>query len=155
MPDKQHPHKLSVRSGETGLGRFFGRLEAEIMEVVWAQGEVTIREVWDRLRTTRRLSFNTVMTVLQRLADKGLLYRDGQPRSYRFRPVEPKNDFLLRVTREFSRDLMVDFGESAIAGFLDSLGDLDPEFLDRAEELIKQKKDRISHDKTERTENGL
>src|SRR3990170_390072 len=58
-----------------GVGRVLGSLETEVMEEVWRQRETTIRRVWEAIRRRRRLSFNTVMTVMNRLATKGFLIR--------------------------------------------------------------------------------
>lgn len=63
-----------------------GPLELAIMKVVWEQGDVTVAEVVERLRSVRH--HNTVMTVMRRLARKGLLERyerDGRTHGYRAR----------------------------------------------------------------------
>lgn len=62
----------------TGLGA----LERAVMDQLWDQGEPqTVRQVHDGLRTERELAYTTVMTVLQRLARKGLVTQlRGRPR---------------------------------------------------------------------------
>ena len=50
------------------------KAQREIMEIVWAQGEVTVTEVRDTLKKRKReLARNTVMTVMMRLEERGWL----------------------------------------------------------------------------------
>jgi predicted transcriptional regulator len=61
-----------------GGGSALGPLEAEVMAVLWnAEAPVPVREVVHRLNTGRAapLAYTTVMTVLSRLAGKGILVR--------------------------------------------------------------------------------
>ncbi|MCW2915834.1 MAG: transcriptional repressor CopY family [Actinomycetia bacterium] len=71
---------MSTRSHER---RQRGELEAELLAVVAAAGtSLTPREVMNRLDVT--LAYTTVMTVLSRLHDKGLLKRIREGRSYAY-----------------------------------------------------------------------
>jgi predicted transcriptional regulator len=71
---------VSARSHER---RQRGELEAELLAVVAAAGtSLTPREVMNRLDVT--LAYTTVMTVLSRLHDKGLLKRIREGRSYAY-----------------------------------------------------------------------
>ena len=54
--------------------RGLGELERAVMERVWARPDpVTCRQVVDELAQDRPLAYNTVLTVMDRLAHKGLL----------------------------------------------------------------------------------
>ena len=73
MRDKKHTSPL-------------GPLEPDVMGIVWELGDVAVADVVERLRTRRDLHHNTVMTVMKRLSDKGLLEqypRDGRTHGYR------------------------------------------------------------------------
>jgi predicted transcriptional regulator len=57
-----------------GLRKILGDLEADVMEAMWARGRATVHDVHERLAAAdRELAYTTVMTVMSRLADKGLL----------------------------------------------------------------------------------
>jgi len=58
--------------------------QLEIMNVVWAGGEVTVTDVWAELARRRRVARNTVLTLMDRLEKKGWLTRraDGQTHYY-------------------------------------------------------------------------
>src|SRR5215468_4879562 len=65
----------SFRFNQTGLRKFLGDLEVEIMELVWkkANPTVTVRDIYELLRQRRPIAYTTVMTTMVRLAEKGIL----------------------------------------------------------------------------------
>lgn len=63
-----------------------GELEAAVMEAIWASEDgLTPREVHALI--ARDLGYTTVMTVVTRLWEKGLLRRQPEGRSFRYRPT--------------------------------------------------------------------
>jgi predicted transcriptional regulator len=77
------PWRRRERSRDlTGLGW----LEADVLRVVWDKGEVTVRDVYEELRRSRRIAYTTVMSVLRNLATKGLLDQDKSQAAYVYRP---------------------------------------------------------------------
>lgn len=69
-----------------------GPLEADIMQVIWKQQKVTVQDVYDSLSAERSIAYNTVMTVMTRLAQKGILERQKQGRAYLYVPTTSKSD---------------------------------------------------------------
>jgi predicted transcriptional regulator len=61
-----------------------GPLEREAMQVLWSAGELSVREVMQKLPQT--LAYTTVMTTLARLFTKGLLKRRAQDRKFLYSP---------------------------------------------------------------------
>ena|SRR3989338_10061189 len=98
----------------------FGDLEAEIMDVAWKKISVSVRDVLSELSKKRSLAYTTVMTVMSRLADKGVLKRTGTiSGAYRYEPILPKEDFLKKASREMVKNLIHEFGDVAVAQFID------------------------------------
>lgn len=65
-----------------------GELETAIMRVLWATSEpLTVRSVFEVLTEDRQLAYTTVMTVLDRLAKKGVVLREPQGRAWLYRPA--------------------------------------------------------------------
>ncbi|MFC5450493.1 BlaI/MecI/CopY family transcriptional regulator [Paenibacillus aestuarii] len=128
----------------SGLGRFFGPLEAKIMEILWStEQEMTIKDVHHRLDQEKALSFNTVMTVMNRLVEKGVLHKRSQIRSSVYRPVMTREAFMEAQSKELTLDLIEEFGSQAVVHMVDALDQVDPDLLDRLEQKIKElKKDR-------------
>ena len=69
------PHKA-------GLKKILGELEADIMEIVWDRERVAVRDVYEHLRLQKKCAYTTIMTVMGRLADKGLLNKEAQGNAY-------------------------------------------------------------------------
>nr|WP_211093684.1 BlaI/MecI/CopY family transcriptional regulator [Cohnella fermenti] len=127
-----------------GLERFFGPLEARVMEAIWSRTEPpTIKEVNAVVSEDKRMSFNTIMTVMNRLVDKGVLQKKLQTKSYVYTAVLSKEQFLEEQSKELSYDLVKEFGSLAVTHMLDAMEQVDPDLLTQLERQIEQlKKDR-------------
>ena len=77
----------------TKRGRQQGELENEVMDVLWdADGSLTSQEILDRInQNNHELALTTILTVLTRLVDKGLVNRAaGTGRSFNFSATETR-----------------------------------------------------------------
>jgi predicted transcriptional regulator len=61
-------------------------LELDCMNVLWPLGEATVRDVQEALLQTRPRAYTTIMTILDRLAQKGVLVRRKAGRAWVYRP---------------------------------------------------------------------
>jgi BlaI family transcriptional regulator, penicillinase repressor len=69
--------------------------ELDVLKVLWATGSGTVREVEAQLRRRkRRWAYNTVLTLLTRLRDKGYVTTDRSGAAHIFRPVVTRDDLL-------------------------------------------------------------
>lgn len=128
---------------ETGLNRFFGPLEARIMDALWDAGTgLSIREVQARLETEQSSNFNTVMTVMNRLVEKGLLNRRIEGRTSLYRPMVSKETFMNDQSKELTHELIDEFGPLVVNHMLDALDQADPELIDKLEQKIRLLKKR-------------
>lgn len=65
------------------------------MEHLWAAGEPqTVRQVFVDLSSRRELAYTTVMTVLQRLAKKGLVDQRRSDRAHQYTPVHTRDELV-------------------------------------------------------------
>lgn len=72
-----------------------GELEKAVMEHLWAAGEPqTVRQVYLDLSNHRALAYTTVMTVLQRLAKKGLVHQRRSDRAHQYTPVHSRDELV-------------------------------------------------------------
>jgi predicted transcriptional regulator len=106
-----------------------GALEAAIMQLIWRRGEMTVREVWTALQPTRPLAYTTVMTVMSRLVPKGVLTARKQGKSYYYRAAVQPDEFMAQRAQAAVRDVLVNFGDLAIAQFLREIDAVDPQRL--------------------------
>lgn len=103
------------------------------MELVWRHGQVPVRQVLDALNADRAqpVAYTTVLTVMQRLAEKGLLDRTLVGNTHHYSARQDREQFLAESSGRIVRALVEEFGDVAIAQFLTELERLDPERLRR------------------------
>lgn len=122
------------------LAEVLGPLETEIMEVVWDLGEVTVRDVHDRLRMKRNIAYTTVMTTLGRLTDKGLLRRDeGQP-AHHYVPLVSREEYARSTVKSVVDWLIGHFPDPAVAYFLDRVEKEDEEVIRHLRRAIDERR---------------
>lgn len=124
-------HRLTRPSPK--VSTYLGELEAEIMEILWRRTNVTPREVHEALH--RPIAYTTVITVMTRLVEKGLLVREADGPTHRYRPAQTRDVFLAAASKSVVEDLVTDFGDMAIVHFLRELDKLDPARLEQLRKL--------------------
>jgi predicted transcriptional regulator len=62
-------------------------LELECMKALWRSGDLTVRAVHEQLKAYRPLAYTTVLTVLDRLAQKGVVTRRKSGRAHLYHPL--------------------------------------------------------------------
>ncbi len=126
-----------------GLARVLGELEVRIMEVVWRQGAPTINDIVEALDPAPH--YKTVLTVANRLVQKGLLSREPtKDRAFAYRATEEREAFLARVSASVANSLVSDFGPHALAQFVRAVEETDPAYLDELQRLVRQSKGETS-----------
>jgi predicted transcriptional regulator len=128
----------TFRLNQQGLARIFGELEAQVMDAVWQLEEPTVQAVCDHLGPNHH--YKTVMTVLNRLVDKGVLTRQRRSRAFVYVARQSRDVFLSRVSAAVMGGLVRDFGSLAVAQFVETLDELDPEQLDELERLVQERR---------------
>ncbi|MEY9834996.1 BlaI/MecI/CopY family transcriptional regulator [Streptacidiphilus sp. EB103A] len=115
-------------TGTAGERRRLGALEAEVLDLLLASREPLIPgEVLRRLDDT--LAYSTVVTVLSRMHDKGLLTRGKRGRAYAYAPVADSHGLTARRMR---RELESDPDRAAVLSrFVESLSAGDEALLRR------------------------
>jgi predicted transcriptional regulator len=113
-------------------GRRLGELEAEVMELAWAHGGwVGVNEILAALQGQQR-AYTTVMTIVTRLCDKGLLERRREGRGFVYRPALSKEQLAARTLRDVLA--AADDPQAVLAHFVKDL-EASPELLARLRAL--------------------
>jgi predicted transcriptional regulator len=69
--------------------------ELEVLKVLWTTGPATVRDVASALlRQRRRLAYNTVLTLLTRLREKGYVTADRSEAAHQFRAIVTREELL-------------------------------------------------------------
>lgn len=122
------------RPREEGLSKIFGELEADIMEVIWRRGDVTVKDVFSELHEDREIAYTTVMTVVGRLADKGMLTKTQTANKYIYCPACTREEMMAQVSKDVLHGLMdVDRAPvmAHLTGIMDELDSDELELLRR------------------------
>ena len=123
-----------------GLRKFLGDTEYDIMEVLWKGEDYTVRDVCRQLRRRREIAYTTVMTVMSRLFDKGLLGRRKRAKAYVYRAAMSRERLIQSIVGRVIEGLMSDFAAPTMSKFVDSVQRQDPEKMDELGRLIEEKR---------------
>jgi predicted transcriptional regulator len=113
-----------------GLGQVLGPLEAEVMWLVWQQGQATVKQIHRLLSRKRELAYTTVMTTMARLAEKGFLQRTRRGMAYLYRPTMTREEFDRWVVRSVLSSLLETSGKETVEYLVEYLVRERPEGLE-------------------------
>ena len=117
-----------------------GSLETEVMERIWARGEISVRNLHHEL--AGRLAYTTLMTTLDRLFKKGLLQRRKQGKAFFYVPACTEQEYQEELTEHlFGMALRENKDRDAVLScFVETISENDCEMLDRLDEMVKAKR---------------
>ena len=111
------------RPTDRGIKQVLGKLEAEVMQILWQRSEQTVSEVEDRLRRKRGIAHTTVL-------GKAFVYA----------PRYTREEFERGLAQEVLGALLGGLGEPVLSTFVELVGE-DEARLERLEELIRRKRE--------------
>lgn len=118
-----------------------GSLEYEVMQALWGSAPASVKTVLDRINDRRpkqeQLAYTTVMTVLARLHEKGLVDRIKEGRGYDYTPKFNEKQLIEHLGQQEVADLLDRYGSVALTQFAAALGDADPATLRRISDLVE------------------
>ena len=130
-----------ARSSQTDAQHSLGRLEFDLMQILWAHGESNVRNVVQHMQ--RPLAYTTVMTTLDRLYKKGLLERRMPDRAFLYSARLSRQEW----ERTRAENVLADFlagpqasRELLLSSFLDAVGEHDAALLEKLEKKIRRKR---------------
>ena len=112
-----------------------GELQGQVMAALWRVGAGTVEQVRGELPPRYQGAYNTVQTVLNRLAEHGLLERVREGRGFVYRPKLTEAEYLSGSIRRTLAGASSGARQAALANVL---GGLRPEELSALEELARQ-----------------
>lgn len=111
-----------------------------MLEALWASPTpLSVRDVLKRVERRPALAYTTVLTVLDRLHEKGFVMRHKDGRAFLYRPRIGRAQWLgERAARVLASE---DGGTTAVlAAFLDSAERVDPKLVSDLAELIAKRR---------------
>ena len=98
------------------------KAQMEIMNIVWARGETTVAEVLEELNKLRKLSRNTVQTMLSRLDKKGWLKHRRDGKTFYYSATVSREKTLRRVASDLVDTAFAGSAEGLVLALLDGRG---------------------------------
>lgn len=86
--------RISIYPDKDGLDLILGSLEAKIMEIVWSENKVSVKQAFYKLQKSGNPAYTTVMTVMNRLVEKELLKKVKNGRHFEYSAFKTKEIFL-------------------------------------------------------------
>lgn len=130
MTDQEGP------AADVGITNALGHSELEILDILWRQGEATVRQAYEEIRKSRNVSLPAVMLSMERLTKRGVIQKSKGDRAAVYRPI---------VTREalgfsFLSDVIDKVLQGSAGSVLSQLvGRLSKSELEQIARLIKDK----------------
>lgn len=117
-----------------------GKLESEVMELIWKRGEASVRDLHEELAP--RLAYTTVMTTLDRLFKKGILARRPVNRAFYYSAQVNREEYQHQLTRHLLGIAADEAGNQRVvlSSFVEYVSESDLKLLDELDEIIKAKR---------------
>lgn len=115
--------------------RISGELQAQLMAAMWRLNAATVEQVRAELPPRYRGAYTTVQTVLNRLAERGLLSRHKVGNAIEYRPRISEADYLSRSIARTLAGASSDARQTAIARLI---ADLDQEELSDLQRIARE-----------------
>jgi predicted transcriptional regulator len=141
-PEPSEPLRLqdTVRLSAEGLAKVLGDLEARVMRAVWELARpVTARVAHERVVRDHSVAIFTVITVLNKLVDKGLLRREKREDLLHYEATLSEEQFRTQASRRLMEGILSFGPEAVTASFVDVLADRDPEQLAELARLVQRR----------------
>jgi predicted transcriptional regulator len=135
---------LGGQTDRDPLAAALGRLERQVMDVVWQHEAVSVRDVQTAM--PRRVAYTTVMTTMDRLFKKGMLERERDGRAFRYSAACTRAEMERVVASGLLRALLETVGAARpmLSNLVDAIGEKDSALLDELEQLVREKRARAT-----------
>jgi len=92
------------------------------MEVVWMRGKTTVCDVHQCMVCgQKKLAYTTVMTIMNRLTEKGLLERRKAGKAYRYSVLFQRNEVVRMILHDHLKALTARFGDEVLLALAEEI----------------------------------
>lgn len=114
-----------------------GKVQLQIMQVLWQHGSATARQITEELNATTAtpLAHSTVQTLLRKMEAKGAVTHEAEERTFLFKPLYRQSE----VTETAASDLLARVFQGSVYGLVSHLiksEHVSPDELKRLRQLI-------------------
>jgi predicted transcriptional regulator len=134
--------RRAKRSADPGIEAMLGPLGGRIMRIVLDQGPVTVRDVFDAVTAgANQPAYTTVMTVMARLHERGLIERVQRGRGFVYNAAADEQATIDELSRRAVDQVLRTYGNAALRGFAVRLSELDPTDREALIDLAQSERD--------------
>ncbi|NNJ11601.1 hypothetical protein EKD04_014795 [Chloroflexales bacterium ZM16-3] len=113
---------FTFRPQGAGIEKFFGSLESAILELMWAEGECSARQIYEALRDRgKRISYGATKTVLDRLVRKQILQRVADGRRFLYLARIDRATLMHRLINAMIASLRDDADSDIVTALVDEV----------------------------------
>jgi BlaI family penicillinase repressor len=117
--------------------RYFSPGEWEVLQYVIEHHPITVREVAEPFARTHGHARTTVLTIMERLREKGYLTRRKLNGVNRYSPSQPRSDLLQGLVRDFVQKALGG-SVSPFVAYLGKEARLDPAEMQELKQLVQE-----------------
>ncbi len=96
-------------------------LEKDILKTIWPDKSLRVRQIYEKLKSKRKLALSSVAVLLDRLHEKGIVNRKIETARggvrYIYFPKEDKKNFEKSIVERTVNKLIENYGSTAVAYF--------------------------------------
>jgi predicted transcriptional regulator len=115
--------------------------ELEILKILWARGQASVREVHEEMSGSSPIVQNTVQAFLRTMEDKGLVKHRTEGRTFIYRPVPRHEETRKRMASRLLQRVFDGAMDQLVQSVL-SLRDPTPQELARLQAMLDQARGR-------------
>jgi len=129
--------KQTKTIGQKSIGpKTIGHVQLEVLQYVADHHPIRVSDVAEHFSRTQGKARTTILTVMEKLREKGYLARKKQGGAYEYFPRQPKSEILANVVERFVEDSLGGSISPFIAYLAESRGLTDAEH-GKLKELVK------------------
>ncbi|MCF6149012.1 MAG: BlaI/MecI/CopY family transcriptional regulator [Candidatus Kuenenia sp.] len=140
--------KFNFNPFRKGLNQVLGKLEEDIMNVLWEKGESSVKEILESFPKERIVSYSAVITVTNRMTKKGLLRKRKEKKAFLYKPSYNKEQFYEIVSKAVVEGISGLSLRSAMVNFVEYMSQLNPDKIEYFSQLIESKKQSLNTERT-------
>jgi BlaI family transcriptional regulator, penicillinase repressor len=113
-----------------------GELEYAVMAKLWELGAASVRQVHGQVGEPAGLVYTTTAKVIDRLLEKGLVFRKRQGKAFLYRPKVAREVVEQARARSAVTRLLGPKPRAALAALVEAVESVDPGLLDELERAV-------------------
>ncbi len=122
-----------------------GKLELQVMKLIWDSGKATVRDIWEKLYPEKGLAYTTVATVMRKLEEKRFVKHGEKGRTYVYYPITDQD----RLSQGVLREVIESFFDGSVAKLITTLmrtERLTEKDIDQIRQMALEYKEKNSYD---------